>query len=150
MTMRIRRSRPADVARLHVIWREAVLATHDFLSAEDFAAIDAMVRDAYLPRAALWVAVDGEDRPVAFMGLSEAHVDSLFVDPAMHGRGIGAAMIDHARGAAGLGRAALSVDVNEQNDKAVGFYAHLGFRVAGRSERDDEGRPYPLLHMTMA
>nr|WP_170112636.1 acetyltransferase [Sphingomonas fennica] len=143
MTMRIRRSRPADVTRLHAIWREAVLATHDFLSAEDFAAIDAL--------AALWVAVDGEDRPVAFMGLSEAHVDSLFVDPAMHGRGIGAAMIDHARGgAAGLGGTALSVDVNEQNDKAVGFYAHLGFRVTGRSERDDEGRPYPLLHMTMA
>jgi putative acetyltransferase len=39
------------------------------------------------------------------------------------------------------------VDVNEQNDGAIGFYGHLGFEVTGRSEFDDQGRPYPLLHL---
>ena len=41
----------------------------------------------------------------------------------------------------------LAVDVNEQNDDAVGFYASLGFSVVGRSPTDGGGRPFPLLHM---
>ncbi|RYZ54653.1 MAG: GNAT family N-acetyltransferase, partial [Chitinophagaceae bacterium] len=39
------------------------------------------------------------------------------------------------------------VDVNEQNEMAVGFYRHFGFRVTGRSETDSLGKPYPLLTM---
>jgi putative acetyltransferase len=40
------------------------------------------------------------------------------------------------------------VNVNEQNAQAVGFYSRSGFVVVGRSELDDAGRPYPLLHMS--
>ena len=39
------------------------------------------------------------------------------------------------------------LDVNEQNEQALGFYLHMGLEVVGRSERDDFGKPYPLLHM---
>lgn len=39
------------------------------------------------------------------------------------------------------------LDVNEQNEQAVGFYLHMGFEVAGRSELDGTGKPYPLLHL---
>jgi putative acetyltransferase len=42
---------------------------------------------------------------------------------------------------------ALTVDVNEQNPAAVGFYERLGFVVVGRSPRDGSGRPFPLLHL---
>jgi putative acetyltransferase len=42
------------------------------------------------------------------------------------------------------------VDVNEQNEQALGFYRHLGFEVVGRSPLDGQGKPYPLLHMTLA
>ena len=35
----------------------------------------------------------------------------------------------------------------EQNPQAVGFYEHLGFRVCRRSERDEQGNPYPILWM---
>ena len=41
----------------------------------------------------------------------------------------------------------LTVDVNEQNPAAVGFYEAVGFAVVGRSPLDDAGRPFPLLHM---
>ncbi|HKB39870.1 MAG TPA: hypothetical protein VKD72_25770, partial [Gemmataceae bacterium] len=44
----------------------------------------------------------------------------------------------------------LTVDVNEQNAAARGFYEACGFVVEGRSELDDQGRPYPLLHMRLA
>jgi putative acetyltransferase len=41
------------------------------------------------------------------------------------------------------------VDVNEQNEQAVGFYRHLGFEVEGRSSVDGLGLPFPLLHMRL-
>lgn len=40
--------------------------------------------------------------------------------------------------------------MNEQNPLALGFYEQAGFRVAGRSERDEAGRPFPILHLTCA
>jgi putative acetyltransferase len=42
------------------------------------------------------------------------------------------------------------VDVNEQNVAARGFYEACGFVVEGRSEVDDQERPYPLLHLRLA
>ena len=51
--------------------------------------------------------------------------------------------MDHARSL----HPVLTVDVNEQNPRAIGFYERLGFARTGRSETDDQGRPYPLLHM---
>jgi putative acetyltransferase len=70
-------------------------------------------------------------------------MDSLFIDPAYCGRGLGRAMVEHACSIA----PDLSVDVNEQNEAAVAFYRHLGFAQVGRSPVDGSGRPYPLLHM---
>lgn len=39
--------------------------------------------------------------------------------------------------------------MNEQNPQAVDFYAHFGFRTYRRTERDEEGDPYPLLYMRL-
>ncbi len=41
------------------------------------------------------------------------------------------------------------VDVNEQNEQAVGFYEHVGFKTVSRSELDSLGMPYPILHMEL-
>lgn len=142
----IRPSRSGDAPRLFEIWRDAVAATHHFLAGEDRATIAGLVRDRYLPAAELWVATDASGRPLAFLGMTGAKVDALFVDPAAHGRGIGRALMDHARALAG---GPLDVDVNEQNPGAVAFYERLGFRRTGRSPRDDDGRPYPLLHLRL-
>lgn len=52
----------------------------------------------------------------------------------------------------GVGRrppGADSVDVNEQNPQAVGFYLRMGFAVVGRSETDDADRPFPILHLRL-
>jgi putative acetyltransferase len=43
----------------------------------------------------------------------------------------------------------LTVDVNEQNAAARRFYEACGFVVEGRSELDEQGRPYPLLRMRL-
>ena len=41
----------------------------------------------------------------------------------------------------------MTTNVNEQNKQAVGFYKKMGFKVTGRSEVDDLGKPYPLLNL---
>ncbi|HEY9133564.1 MAG TPA: acetyltransferase [Dyella sp.] len=140
--MRIRMSTLADGARVLDIWRNAVDATHDFLSAQDRTEIEREVA-AFLPSAPLFLAVDDEDRAVGFMLLHEGHMEALFVDADCRGAGVGRALVVHALQL----HPGLSVDVNEQNDQAVGFYRRMGFERVGRSVLDGQGRPYPLIHL---
>ena len=82
---------------------------------------------------------------MGFIGIAENHVEMLFIEPDLRGKGIGRALLDHAR----RSRNRISVDVNEQNPEAVGFYLHYGFVQTGRSQLDGEGRPFPLLHLKL-
>ena len=145
MTYTVRKGRPSDVPRLLEVWRRAVAATHDFLAEEDRDAIERLVASEYLPNAELLVAADQNDAPVAFLGGRSREIESLFVDPAAHGRGAGT-MLMKAFDAAGTGE--LSVEVNEQNEAARRFYERRGFRIVERFPQDRQGRPYPLLRMT--
>lgn len=141
-TMKIRNSRPEDGQRVVEIWRKAVDATHDFLSAQDRQEIDELVCG-FLPQASLWLAVDEHDYPLAFMLIDEGHMQALCVDPDSRGTGVGKALVRH-----GLSlHPTLSTDVNEQNAQAVGFYEKMGFQRIGRSPVDDQGKPYPLIHL---
>jgi len=138
----IRAGTAADVPRTLEIWRAAVDATHGFLSAADRAEIDTLVAEQFLPNVPLWLAVDGADRPQGFLVMDGEMIDALFVDPAVHGRGIGTALVDHALS---LAPHAL-VDASEQASNAAPFYEARGFIRTGRSETDPQGRPYPVIH----
>jgi putative acetyltransferase len=139
----IRSSKPSDLPFLFDIWHAAVRATHTFLTEQDIAFYAEQVRDAYLPSCSFQVAVGDSDQPRGFLGMTGSKIDALFIDPAHHGQGIGRALVDHA---ASLSHG-LRVDVNEQNQGACAFYRKLGFRQVGRSELDDSGRPFPILHL---
>ena len=139
--MRVRPGTPADVPRALEIWRAAVDATHGFLSAEHRLEIDGIV-SGFLPQAGLWL-VDDADRPVGFLVMDGDMIDALFVDPAVHGRGFGSALMSHALSLAPHAR----VDANEQASNALPFYEAKGFVRIGRSERDSDGRPYPIVHL---
>lgn len=138
----IRQSRPDDGARVLDIWRAAVDATHHFLHPDDRTAIEAELAG-FLPTAPLWLAVDSANRALGFMLVDGAQMEALFVDPTHHGQGVGRALVDHARHL----HPVLTTDVNAQNPQAAGFYARLGFVETGRSDRDSQGRPYPLIHL---
>ncbi|HGN9373546.1 TPA: acetyltransferase [Citrobacter pasteurii] len=142
MALTIRRSRQDEGEKLVSIWCRSVDATHHFLSPDYRTELEELVRS-FLPEAPLWVAVTEKDEPVAFMLLTEQHIDALFVDPDMRGSGVGKLLIEHALSLAST----LTTDVNEQNDQAVRFYKKMGFNVAGRSEVDGLGQPYPLLNL---
>src|SRR5690606_5645661 len=91
----VRRGTPDDAPRALEIWRDAVDATHGFLTPEDRAEIDAIVAD-WLPTVELWMVDDDAGRPAGFLVMDGEMIDALFVDPAVHGRGYGTALLNHA------------------------------------------------------
>mgnify|MGYP002466671441 FL=1 len=139
----VRRAMADDFPVLAELWRRSVEATHDFLLPGDLERIYAEVADVYLPGVnEVWLAEE-EGCPVGFLGCDGAHVGMLFVEPEYFGRGVGKALLRHARDLHG----ALSLEVNEQNARALAFYQRQGFAVTGRSALDNAGRPYPLLYL---
>jgi len=143
--MNIRQARPADRDQLLVIWERSVRATHHFLQDQDIVALRPQVAEALAADAVdWWVAATDEDAPIGFLGYTPDMIEALFIDPDHRGRGAGKQLVAQAQRLSGSG---LSVDVNEQNPQAVGFYQSVGFEVVGRSPTDHAGRPFPLLHL---
>jgi putative acetyltransferase len=140
--VRIRRTRGSEeYPRLVAVWRSAVDATHDFLATGDRDAIEARLASDYFPHVELFVA-ERDGVVVGFADMAKNRLEMLFVDAAERGRGVGSALLAHV-----VGLGVTAVDVNEQNPRAVAFYGRRGFDVVGRSALDDDGRPYPLLHL---
>lgn len=135
----------ADVPRLVEVWEASVRATHHFLSEDDIQFFRPAVRDELYGALELACVRDADGRLAGFVGVAEGKVEALFIHPVLRGRGAGRALLDHAVSALGATR----VDVNEQNEQAVGFYRRMGFEVAGRSPLDAMGKPFPLLHMRL-
>lgn len=96
----------------------------------------------YLPRAEVFVAeIDGV--PMGFAGINDTNLEMLFVQADVLHQGIGTALLEFVVQNYGV----RFVDVNEQNEQARQFYLSRGFMVISCSPVDDQGRPYPILHM---
>lgn len=135
-----------DLPELVDIWESAVRATHHFLPEEEIRFFRRLVRDEFLPEMDLKIVRCEVGLIAGFVGVLDGKVEMLFVRPAFRGRGIGKALLEYA-----LTRLhARTLDVNEQNDQAIGFYRRMGFLVEGRSALDGAGKPFPILHMRHA
>lgn len=134
-----------DYARLITIWENAVKATHDFLTDNDFKYYKSHLPD-YFRKVDLYIYKNRDGMPVGFMGVSGSVLEILFVDAAYRGCGIGAKLLRHAESVLNI----QELYVNEQNKQAVDFYNHMGFHIIGRSAYDNDGKPYPLLHLHKA
>lgn len=130
-----------DYGRLIEIWESAVKATHDFLSAEYFEYIKSRL-PLYFEHVVLYGYTD-DNIIKGFLGVSQSAIEMLFIDDRYRGSGIGKSLLKFAVEDLKLRK----VDVNEQNTQAVGFYKHFGFKEAGRSEHDSEGKNYPIVHL---
>ncbi|WP_165066078.1 GNAT family N-acetyltransferase [Paludisphaera rhizosphaerae] len=135
----------ADYLRLVEIWEASVRATHDFLTEADLQVMKPLILNGYLDAVDLAGVCDDSGELVGFLGTHENRIEMLFVAPEMRGKGFGRMLIEHAVDRLGCDE----VDVNEQNPQAVGFYLKLGFRQVGRSARDGQGNPFPLLHLKL-
>ena len=130
-------------AQLLSVWEESVLASHHFLSSEDFKAIKQLLHS--LDFSAFEIYCLTEDSNVTgFIGIVQDKIEMLFVSPGYIGSGLGKQLISHA-----IKLGAVKVDVNEQNTNALAFYQKMGFKIVGRTEKDDLGKSYPLFHMRL-
>ncbi len=125
------------------LWEASVRATHTFLSEQDILSLRPRVNEALRGISRLLAAEKADGEPAAFMGMEGTKIEMLFVAPEQRGRGVGKELLRYAADVLN----AEYVDVNEQNPQAAGFYEHCGFRVFGRSEKDSDGNPFPILHM---
>ncbi|MFC4163186.1 GNAT family N-acetyltransferase [Epilithonimonas zeae] len=142
MSTQIRLATLEDYPRIMEIWESAVKATHGFLAEEDFIYFKEVIPKDYLPNLEVYLFIL-QNQPVAFASVSEGSLEMLFVHNDYRGKGYGKGLIQFMDETKGIKK----VDVNEQNYLAVGFYENLGFRKAGRSEKDGSGKDYPIIHM---
>jgi putative acetyltransferase len=148
MDMHVRPARVEDRDRLLELWERSVRATHHFLLDSDVVALRPLVAEELASGAVdWWVLVSATEALIGFLGFASDTIEALFIDPDYHGQGGGKFLVAHAQS---LGAGALAVDVNEQNEAALGFYKALGFSVVARSPTDAAGRPFPILHMRRA
>ena len=133
------------LAELVKCWRVSVAATQMVRTPDDIARSAGYVPDAMASVAHGVVCQDDAGAVAGFLGVDGAMVEMLFIDPALRGRGLGTRLLDYATNKFG----ATLVYVNEQNDQAIGFYEHYGFRTFDRSETDSMGDPFPILHMRL-
>ncbi|MDP2713718.1 acetyltransferase [Rheinheimera sp.] len=143
--MNIESVNKTEYPKLIKIWEASVRATHDFLSEDDLQALKPLILGQYFDAVNLTCAKTNTGAIAGFCGVHDGNIEMLFIAPEMRGQGIGALLASHAIAA----QNATKVDVNEQNPQALGFYQRIGFVVTGRSPTDGQGKPYPLLHMTL-
>ncbi len=127
------------------VWEASVRATHHFLKEEDIVYFKPLILNEYLKMVDLRGVKNDQQKIIGFLGVREGKIEMLFIQPDGRGKGVGKLLVEYALQQMNVTK----VDVNEQNVQAVGFYEHVGFKTASRSELDSLGMPYPILHMAL-
>lgn len=141
----IREWRQADQADLITLWCAAWQVT---MPAIDFAArrpwLDRHLAKLRAAGAIILCALDAEDRMIGFATIDPrtGEMDQLAIGPDAFGTGVAVALLAEVKRRA-PGRVWLSV--NQDNPRAVRFYARDGFRVAGTGINPGSG--LDILHM---
>ena len=141
---RIEKAGISDYPEIMRVWESAVKATHHFLKAEDFEFYKKLGTIQYLPAVDLYI-LRIEKTIIGFIGVSGNHLEMLFIDADFRGKGYGKVLLNYAIRSLGIA----TLDVNEQNEQAFAFYKKMGFRIVGCSEKDAEGKDYPILHLEL-
>jgi putative acetyltransferase len=141
----IKSALPEDYPEIVEVWEASVRATHHFLREEHIQFFKPLIPQ-YLASVQLYCVRNEQGRINGFLGVAEHTVEMLFLHPAARGKGVGRMLVAFAIEALQANK----VDVNEQNEQAVGFYERVGFKVVSRSATDGMGKPFPILHMELS
>ena len=128
----IRRFETQDLDTVMQIWLHGNLDAHAFIAASFWTEHFEMVRD-MLPQAKLYVHEDEDTRQIdGFIGLTENHIEGIFVAKAARYKGIGRALLEYAKSR----KPRLTLSVYQKNERALAFYRREQFTV--QSEGIDE------------
>ena len=128
----VRKFETQDLDTVMQIWLRGNLNAHAFIAASFWTEHFEMVRD-MLPQAELYVH-EGEDTQQidGFIGLTENHIEGIFVAKAARSKGIGKALLEYAKSR----KPCLTLSVYQKNQRALAFYRREQFVV--QSEEIDE------------
>ena len=112
----------AEYPEVVAVWEASVRATHHFLKEEDIEYFKPLILNTYLETVELRCVREKDNW---FLGVVEQNLEMLFIHPEYRGKRIGKALLDYSIDKLNITK----VDVNEQNEQAVGFYKHLGFEI---------------------
>lgn len=128
----IRKFESRDLDAVMQIWLHSNLDAHAFIAASFWAEHFEMVRD-LLPQAELYVHENEATRQIdGFIGLTENHIEGIFVAKAARSKGIGKALLEYAKSR----KPCLTLSVYQKNQRALAFYRREQFIV--QSEGIDE------------
>src|SRR5690606_38555818 len=94
------------------IWEKSVLATHDFLTPNDFMEIKELVNTINFNDFQVFCLVNGKVIS-GFIGVAEKKVEMLFLDPEYFGQGLGQKLLNFAVKVLNANK----VDVNERSEE---------------------------------
>ena len=121
----IRKFETQDLGTVMQIWLHGNLNAHAFIPASFWEAHFEMVRD-LLPQAELYVHEDAGTRQIdGFIGLTENHIEGIFVVKSARSKGIGKALLDYAKSR----KPRLDLSVYQKNERALAFYRREQFVV---------------------
>jgi GNAT superfamily N-acetyltransferase len=127
---------PAVATTLITARRAAVPSVPPSVHSDD--EVTCWVRDVLMIARQVWVA-DSAGCVLAVMALGDGWIDQLYVDAEWTGRGLGSALVDHAKAEAG---ASLDLWTFASNTRAQRFYERHGFVEVDRTDgENEEGEP---------
>ena len=121
----IRKFETRDLDTVMQIWLHGNLDAHAFIAASFWTEHFEMVRD-MLPQAELYVHENEDTRQIdGFIGLTENHIEGIFVAKAARSKSIGKALLDYAKSR----KPCLTLSVYQKNERALAFYRREQFVV---------------------
>lgn len=121
----IRKFENLDLDAVMQIWLQANLDAHVFIPASFWRGHFEIVRD-MLPQAELYVHENEATRQIdGFIGLTENHIEGIFVVKSARSKGIGKALLEYVKSR----KPRLTLGVYQKNQRALAFYRREQFVV---------------------
>lgn len=121
----IRKFESRELDAVMQIWLQANLDAHAFIPANFWEAHFEIVRD-MLPQAELYVHENEATRQIdGFIGLTENHIEGIFVAKAARSKGVGKALLEYVKAL----KPSLTLSVYQKNERALAFYRREQFVV---------------------
>lgn len=126
------------------IWLQASVKAHDFVSREYWKSQLDKMRTVYIPASENYV-YETDSKIIGFYSLHQDMLAAIFVSPEHQGRGVGTALLDHAKSK----RTQLNLTVYKENQASYEFYLSQGFSVVREQSDEHTGHPeYSMIFTT--
>ena len=126
----IRRMQRADIDRVADIWLDTNIRAHNFISKQYWQNNFNIVKE-MLSQSEIYV-YEEKSEIQAFVGLSDKHIEGIFVSSKVQSKGIGNFLMCYVKNI----KNQLSLSVYQKNIRAVNFYQKEDFNI--QSENVDE------------